>query len=176
MSYSPLAIANDFIDRARNDGECLDHLKLQKLVYLAHGWNLAIHGEPLLDESVEAWKYGPVVSSLYHQFKHYGNEPITENGVERRGLEVHVPNIDPKDDETRALLDRVWEVYREFSGVQLSNATHQPGTPWERTWRAKSRWQTSPGIDDEMIEQHFRQLARKRRSRTSQSSEVDAEA
>ena len=51
-------------------------MKLQKLVYFAHGWHLAIHNRPLVNEQVEAWKFGPVFSDLYHQIKSFGNEKI----------------------------------------------------------------------------------------------------
>jgi len=44
-------------------------MKLQKLVYYAHGWHLALNNEPLIDEQVECWQYGPVISSLFHEFK-----------------------------------------------------------------------------------------------------------
>ena len=64
MRYKALAIANYYIDKANVEDTPLDHLRLQKLVYLAHGWHLAIHGRPLIEESVEAWKYGPVIADL----------------------------------------------------------------------------------------------------------------
>lgn len=30
----------------------------------------------LIDEQIEAWKYGPVVPSLFHDLKKYGNQPV----------------------------------------------------------------------------------------------------
>ncbi|WP_366513810.1 type II toxin-antitoxin system antitoxin SocA domain-containing protein [Planktotalea sp.] len=52
-------------------------MKLQKLVYIAYGWHLALSGKKLFTEEIEAWKHGPVVPSLYHEFKHLRENPIT---------------------------------------------------------------------------------------------------
>jgi uncharacterized phage-associated protein len=52
-------------------------LKIQKLVYFLHGWHLAVRADPAIGESFEAWPYGPVLSSLYQQFKGFGRSPIT---------------------------------------------------------------------------------------------------
>lgn len=35
-----------------------------KLVYFAHGWNLAINQAPLIDDTIEAWPC-PVIPALY---------------------------------------------------------------------------------------------------------------
>jgi len=75
--YRSMAVANWFIDHVRN----LTPLKLQKLIYYAHGWHLALRDQPLIDELIEAWEYGPVVPNVYHEFKEFGNQPITRRGT-----------------------------------------------------------------------------------------------
>src|SRR5277367_2017193 len=77
MPYDSKAVANYFLDRADQSGKKLDPMQLLKLVYFAHGWYLADSGAPLIDEMVEAWRYGPVIPSLYHEFKAFGKNPIT---------------------------------------------------------------------------------------------------
>src|SRR5262245_26249764 len=77
LPYPVAEVANWLIERGLEDGRPVDPLKLQKLLYFAHGWHLAITGAPLLDEPIEAWQYGPVVSSIYHEFKHFGSRAIT---------------------------------------------------------------------------------------------------
>lgn len=86
--HNPLAIANYFIELAKNDDNLVSPMKLQKLVYFAHGWCLALADKPLINEKVEAWQYGPVVGSLYREFKKYGNEGITSPVVELKHLKA----------------------------------------------------------------------------------------
>src|SRR3569833_3739547 len=76
MAYDAKAVANYILDIADERGVAVSPMKLLKLVYFSHGWHLAVTGKPLLNEQVEAWKFGPVVSELYHEFKAFGNSPI----------------------------------------------------------------------------------------------------
>lgn len=136
-------------------------MKLQKLIYYAHGWHLASTGKPLIDESVEAWKYGPVIPSVYHEFKSYGSGTIREKGTtieaaECSSLRFVTPTV--HDSETKCLLDTIWEAYGGLSGVQLSNLTHKQGTPWSETF-AKSGGQKGFDIPNSVIKEHFDAVA-----------------
>ena len=165
---SAKAVANYFLDLAGRDKKTLNPMKIQKLVYLAHGWCLALTEKPLIQESVEAWTYGPVISDLYHEFKRWGNGAIQERATEINDvafsggrLQLEEPSIvdecaDP--DEVKHLLERVWEVYERFTAIQLSNMTHQKGTPWDTT-RKRNAGKRSVSIDDRSIREHFEKLA-----------------
>ena len=78
MAYEAKAIANYFLEKAKAEGNSLTPMQVQKLVYFAHGWYLGLFGEPLIKESVQAWSYGPVIPSLYQEFKRFGNQGIDE--------------------------------------------------------------------------------------------------
>lgn len=58
-------------------------MHLQKLTYFAHGWYIAFNDQeqiqPLINEPFQAWEYGPVCSSIYHEFKGFGCNAIVEN-------------------------------------------------------------------------------------------------
>lgn len=115
-------IANYFLTLVDDEvGDSLSNLKLQKLMYYAQGFHLALMGEPLFDEPIEAWEHGPVVPSLYHKFKQYGAGPIPrpEDGIDASAY----------SDEVRELLDEVFQVYGQYSASKLRNMTHvEP--PW----------------------------------------------
>ena len=57
--YQPLTISNYFIQKLHETGSPVTAMKLIKLVYIAHGWHLALeNGKSLISEAVMAWKYG----------------------------------------------------------------------------------------------------------------------
>lgn len=165
MSYPAIAIANFFIEAAKKSGG-VTPMKLQKLIYYAHGWHLALTGKPLIKERVEAWKYGPVIPSIYHEFKNQGEEPVTEPAVDFDWVngnlgdlldtEMTTPRV-PPDSDAIPLLNRIWEVYgKKYSGVQLSNATHVAGTPWYITWEERGgKDRQGTDISEDLIKNHF---------------------
>ena len=77
MPYDAIAIANWFLDRAFSGGDSLTPMKLQKMVYIAHGWSLGLSDNSLIHDAVEAWKWGPVIRSVYREFRDFGAETIT---------------------------------------------------------------------------------------------------
>jgi len=134
--YEARAIANAILEEAAQRGVAdITPMKLQKLVYFAHGWNLAIANKPLVTEPIQAWKFGPVIYSLYRAFKRYGNQvisdPATDIGYSEGTFSVRTPNL-THEDEARGLLRRILDVYGQYSAIQLSNLTHEDGTPWDQ--------------------------------------------
>ena len=55
----------------------ITHRKLQKLLYYCQGYHLALEGEPLFEDRMEAWQFGPVCPNIYHKLKHLGYHPIS---------------------------------------------------------------------------------------------------
>ena len=54
----------------------LSNLAMQKLLYIAHMYHLGLYDEPLVFGAFEAWDYGPVHPSLYHEVKMFGAAPV----------------------------------------------------------------------------------------------------
>ena len=135
MAFSAQAVANEFIDIAGKGN--LDPMKLQKLVYYAHGWHLAIENAPLIQQSFEAWQFGPVIPDLYQEFKVYGAGKVTDYATKlihatNKRVAPRIPDDDTsrRSEAARCLIGDVWSVYGEYSAIKLSNATHKKGTPW----------------------------------------------
>ncbi|MBU0578840.1 DUF4065 domain-containing protein [Patescibacteria group bacterium] len=122
-----LNVANYFIQASSQDDEPdLTNLKLQKLLYFAQGQYLAKFNKPLFEDDIEAWEYGPVVKSVYHQFKHCGAFPITAFDIDS---EVNI------SDEKTLFLKKVWSKYAKYSAEHLVDITHKKGSPWEKNYK-----------------------------------------
>lgn len=136
MSYPSAAVANVLIDTAAENGFCLTNLKLQKMVYFAHGWYLAFTGNPLINEPVQSWQYGPVVQPLYNALRHYGASPIT------RRIKT-TAEVEPKSEDWQ-FIRTVYKKYAPFSPAQLVAMTHQKGSPWEQFGAGQNNFQPIP--------------------------------
>jgi uncharacterized phage-associated protein len=137
LEYSASHIANYFLWKAQQDKvKNMTPMKLIKLVYFAYTWNLAISNRRLFAERVEAWRHGPVIPSIYHEFKRFGNSPIDEYAVklELETGSVSYPIIDNKDQNTLRVVEAVWERYKQKSGLELSDITHQKDGAWNKVY------------------------------------------
>jgi len=114
--------AKYFLAQASEDaGDLISNLKLQKLLYYAQGFHLALYDEPLFPEAIEAWTHGPVFPDLYRHYKKYG-----------AGAIPYPEDIDFSiyDEETKSLLDEVYCVFGQFAAWKLRNMT-QEEYPWK---------------------------------------------
>jgi uncharacterized phage-associated protein len=155
--YTPLAFANEFILKSAPAG--VEHMKLQKLVYIAYGWWLSVYDEPVLNEAPEVWKHGPVFQSLYHMLKEHGRTPICH--PQSSSFNRSPDRVDDNDDEVLSLIDWVWSKYRHLSSFALSDLTHEKGSPWQKTVEQFGyRVPFNTEISLELIKEHYRKLAR----------------
>jgi len=155
VPYTPLALANEFIVYSSPSG--VEHMKLQKLVYISYGWWLSVFDHPVLSEAPEVWKHGPVFPSLYHVLKEHGNMPI--RNVQQAIFNRPPDRVDDNDDEVLSLVRWVWGKYRHMSSFQLSDLTHETGSPWQIT--AESHGYSVPRhtpIPDYTIKAHYQSL------------------
>jgi uncharacterized phage-associated protein len=134
MPYSSLVIANRFLKLAQSEERQLTHMHLQKLAYLAQGWHLAVLAEPLIEDPIEAWQYGPVIRKLYDALKRYGSRAVT--AFIKWGDDTDFNSDDGGEataelpESTERLLEAVWRTYSELKAFQLSELTHDPNGPW----------------------------------------------
>lgn len=149
MAYSAIAVANAFIDIANRNDKSLTPMKLQKLVFIANGWLLAVEDKPLVENSFEVWRHGPVEPNLYRALKKYGRDEvktkITSWSVDENGdFSTHTPVIPASDSLTHELLKEVWDVYGDADGITLSEITHLPDSPWSLIKKQKGINSTIP--------------------------------
>jgi len=141
--YPSPVIAEYFIQKDKNVRS--DIMKVLKLVYISHGFNLAIFNTPLIKEKVQAWQYGPVIPELYFRLKTNDLDTISVFYDDVQRLEG--------DEGTKKLLDAVYTKYGKYDGIQLSNLTHQKKTPWDIT---VSKYESE--ITEDLIKKHYKTL------------------
>jgi uncharacterized phage-associated protein len=157
MPFDPRAVANRLLELARVRQVTITPMKLQKLIYYAHGWHLALTNRPLLDRPVEAWQYGPVLPDVYRAFERFGAQPITEPARHftidgwKPALEPYtMPASDPDTAYSDRILRRILEQYGGYSAIQLSMMTHADGTPWAHVWSENQGKRYVPIPDEEI--------------------------
>lgn len=148
------AVANEFLAIPDND---ITLLKLLKLCYIAQGFSLAILDRPIFDDDIEAWRYGPVIPALYHEFKHFGSEKITEKSQysylnDSFDFIPETPTLD--DDDDKKIIQIVWKLYGEYSAGDLVDMTHQEGTPWFYTYVPRA----NKVIPNKLIKEYYTTL------------------
>jgi len=122
---TPLQVAEFFIAFSNTTGDVITNLKLQKLVYYAQAWHLAIFGEPLFDDDFEAWVHGPVLPSLYQEFKEFRWRPIDRELDEYSYFSIR----EKLGNQTTELLDEIIEEYYDLTGHELEQLAHTED-PW----------------------------------------------
>ena len=137
-------IANEFLRLAKQDGRALTPMQLLKLVFIAHGWMLGLYGRPLICDTVQAWKYGPVIPDLYRSIRHFRNNPVT-------GVLATTDGTDLDEFETD-LINQVFENYGQYTGIQLSMLTHQAGSPWHMVYKPN---QAGTVISNDLIKLYY---------------------
>lgn len=119
QGWRAIDVAEQFIARFYKTKTSVTNLKLQKLLYYAQGWSIGLFNKKMFPEPVEAWKYGPVVESVYHTYSHFKFTPI----------ETSVPEV-----RKVITIDAAFKVYGHLSASELSRKTHlEP--PWQNSYR-----------------------------------------
>jgi len=170
MSNNAISISNYLIERSKSvTGRYLKLLGLIKRVYFVHGFSLAIYDRSAIDkrfDTVEAWKLGPVIPSVYHTFKHNKDADITELGeiilgydikdnLDYPELKVDTPIL--KDEDIIKVADMVLTRYKDYTDNDLINLTHLKGSPWQLSYR----YGDNCPISDKLTKMYYSEVIKK---------------
>jgi uncharacterized phage-associated protein len=141
-------VANHFIRLSKETNDLLTPMQILKLVYLAHGWMLGLYGRPLISQNVMAWKYGPVIVDVYHSLKSF-----RATDVDR---EIVSPVNGTLGELEADLVTKIYNAYKDWNGIELSNLTHRPDSPWSVTVDKSG---LDSVISNDLIQDYFKKLA-----------------
>lgn len=161
-TYTAKEIAKWFIQRAakdaKNGGEYLTQLKLQKLMYYAKGFYYVFENNKLFPEKIEAQKLGPVVPSLVSTIKKYSYNPIIDEFKNEKDI---------TDEVVLNVLNFVYEKVGQFSAKKLVDCTHNE-SPWKNV-------QIKDTITEDSISDYFKNTYLKNLSKDNDFEITDSE-
>lgn len=98
------------------------NLALQKLLYYVQVFFSAFNNKLAFSNKCSAWEYGPVFGIIYHKYKKFGKNPISDE--------------EPRNELTTELketIDFVIKYFGCFTGSVLMNFTHKE-EPWKQSF------------------------------------------
>lgn len=123
--------ANLLLDWAQEICVAVTPMKLQKILYYCHADFLSFHGVALIADDFEAWQFGPVISSVFQEFKVYSGEPISGRARRFNPITASTEEAPPSilaeiEDDIKS----IFNVYIRFSATNLSHMSHVENGPW----------------------------------------------
>ncbi|MEL6438051.1 MAG: type II toxin-antitoxin system antitoxin SocA domain-containing protein [Cyanobacteria bacterium J06621_8] len=117
-------IARYFIIKAYEDGMDAEmtNMKVQKLLYYSQCLHLTLFDEPLFEDEIQAWRYGPVCPPAYRHYQEFEADQLPIPGKEF---------VRQFTQETKQLLEEVWDYFGSYHAYRLSDMTHLE-FPWRR--------------------------------------------
>lgn len=130
MVYPAMQIAHKVVLRTDTSlGDAITNLKLQKLLYYLQGHFLGKLGRPLFQEPIEAWRLGPVVPIVYHNYKIFGETAIPKPVADDQVV---------LNDAEEELFEEVYTYYNRYSASALVTMTHEE-EPWQSNYNPHRR-------------------------------------
>jgi uncharacterized phage-associated protein len=155
MSHDARAIGNILLDCADKLAIPISPMKLQKLLYFAHGHSWRALRAGLIFNSFRAWDYGPIVKVVYDEFKDLGSSPICRRAnwynLAAGGVEVAFAAL---SDEEMACVHQAMSIYAPVDAYTLSRLSHAHNSPWDIV-RRKPQAYPKNLIPNELIADYF---------------------
>jgi len=127
--YNPIYVSNNFLIRSFKQKTPITSMKIQKMLYFLYRDYLKETQMSLFSERFSTWKYGPVLESVYHTYKIYGSNSITNYG----GIPIYCLKEDT-DPMLKQFIEKIWNDSKPYNGIYLSQLTHKPESAWYSAW------------------------------------------
>ena len=135
LRYSVRGLANWILDYADELRLTVTNMALNKLVFFAFEKTLVQRKAVITEAKIEAWEHGPVFREIYHDFKRFGDKPITTRAdfysVETGNVEVASVDMERSvEDFLRSELKPLIHL----PAARLREISHEPGGAWHQVW------------------------------------------
>ena len=127
--------------------EAMTHKKLQKLVYYAYAWYIALYNDTkdnllnklCIDTTFEAWVHGPVCKKLYDFYSNNYGQVDKYKG--------HLNELIVGD--LKKFLEEIYKVFGKYTGDELEVMSHNE-YPWQNARNTLSPSEPSNNIISEV--------------------------
>lgn len=123
--YRASLIAKYVITREADDGRSVSNLRLQKLLYFIQASFIQQKKEPCFFEEFYAWDYGPVIPTVYREYKVYGSASIPPQRFGDSALKIKT--------EDKRIINETLDICKDYSTNQLVSITHKQD-PWKKAF------------------------------------------
>lgn len=117
LGYNALDIADYIIRYEEKRGHLINNLKLQKILYFLQAQFLVSYNKSLFEEELIAWDFGPIVKSVYYNYKVYGGASIFVQPRNYRNAYIAK--------EHRKMINEMLDHIRPYSSTQLVDICHK---------------------------------------------------
>ncbi|MGV0327322.1 Panacea domain-containing protein [Corynebacterium confusum] len=119
-------------------------MKLQKILYFVAAEYQKTTSQSLFSERFETWQYGPVLRSVYSEFRPFSRDYITRfaKDAENKSRMIN----EGADPALQGALDSVWAATKGRSAVDLSRITHVEDSAWDKSFQNEWPFLSSENI------------------------------
>lgn len=139
----------------RVSGHSLTNLEIQKILYIADMNYIGQTGERLISEPFEAWSYGPVLPSLYHDLKIFGSDKVKRVGG-------HTSDI--SNTPQGRIIGKAYAALKDSSARDLVRNTHWEEGAWATVYSPGSR---HVKISDEAMKNEYKKRIERKKHRSA---------
>ena len=108
------------------------HTRLEKLMYFCYADYLCKYNKKLFNDKIFAFKYGPVIESIYEKYKRSNCEIIETPFNKEYQMSVKSRIMISLDGIKKInSIDETLEKYKNYNTNTLIALTHKNGTPWD---------------------------------------------
>ena len=110
-------VSSYFVMRGVEEKFPITQISLQELLHFAQGFHLAYQQECLFADKIYAWKFGPVVRTVFNRHRVFGRQLITPDSPLPICMSGKLPGN------------------REKLPFELVQLAHKKGSPWHQVYR-----------------------------------------
>lgn len=121
--YSAVQVARYIIDFCYSIGRPVSNLELQKIMYFLQVVFWRTYKRELIKEDFCAWRYGPVIPTIYNMYSGYGG-----NLIKSRYADNYI------DSKYKTFLNGYIRLLESKGPWTLVDMTHAQGSPWYQVY------------------------------------------